>query len=121
MSHNEKAQEIKPSHNTEDKNCQGYHITHVSETWNINTSLENIINGCYTKLLRMVLNVYWKDKWSNKKLYNDMPKITNMIAIRRLTCPGHCIRQNEEAAYNLIFWEPKENENKDGSDLMSQQ
>ena len=27
----------------------------------------------------MVLNVSWKDKWSNKKLYNEMPKMTNII------------------------------------------
>ena len=39
------------------------------------------INGCYTKLLRLVLNVSCKDKWSNKKLYNDITKITNVIYI----------------------------------------
>ena len=55
----------------------------------------------------MVLNVYWKDKWSNKKLYNDMPTITNIIATRRLSIDGHCIRHKEEAAHDLIFWEPK--------------
>ena len=54
----------------------------------------------------MVLNVSWKDKWSNKKLYDDMTKITNIIAIRRLSIAGHCIRHKEEAAHNLIFWEP---------------
>ena len=71
-------------------------------------SLEKRINGCYTKLLRMVLNVSWKDKWSNKKLYNDMPNITNIIATRRLIIAGHCIRHKEEAkGHNLIFWEPK--------------
>ena len=78
-----------------------------SETWTINKSLEKIINACYTKLLRMVLNVSWKDNWSNKKLYNDMPKSTNIIATRRLSIAGHCIRHNEEATHNLIFWEPK--------------
>ena len=36
-----------------------------------------------------------------------MPKITNIIATRRLSIAGHCIRHKEEAAYNLIFWEPK--------------
>ena len=94
---NEKALEIKPSQNTEDRNFQGYHRNHLygSETWTINKSLEKRINGCYTKLLRMVLNVSWKDNWSNKKLYNDMPKITNIIATRRLSIAGHCIRHNE--------------------------
>ena len=62
----------------------------------------------------MVLNVSWKDKWSNKKLYNDMPRITNIIATRRLSIAGHCIRHNEEAAHDLIFWEPKGKRKKDG-------
>ena len=53
----------------------------------------------------MVLNVSWKDKWSNKKLYNDMPTITNVIATHHLSIAGHCIRHKEEAAHNLIFWE----------------
>ena len=35
-----------------------------------------------------------------------MPKITNLIATR-LSIAGHCIRHNEEAANNLMFWEPK--------------
>ena len=45
-------------------------LLYGSEIWTINKSLEIRINGCNTKLLRMVLNVSWKDKWSNKKLYN---------------------------------------------------
>ena len=65
------------------------------------------MNGFYTKLLRMVLNVSWKDKWFNKKLYNAMPKIANIIATRRLSIAGHCIRHNEETAHNIIFWETK--------------
>ena len=32
-------------------------LLYGSETWTINNSLEKRINGCYTKLLRMVLNV----------------------------------------------------------------
>ena len=36
-----------------------------------------------------------------------MSKITNIIATRRLSIAGHCIRHNEEATHNLIFWEPK--------------
>ena len=37
--------------------------------------------------------------------YKGMPTITNIIATRRLIIAGHCIRHNEEAAHNLIFWE----------------
>ena len=78
-------------------------LLYGSETWTFNNSLEKSSNGCYTKLLRMVLNVSWKDKWSNKKLYNEMPIITNIIATRRLSNTGYCIRHNEESYHNLIF------------------
>ena len=37
-------------------------LLYGTETWTINKWLEKRINGCYTKLLRMVLNVFWKDK-----------------------------------------------------------
>ena len=33
--------------------------------------------------------------------------MTNIIATRRLSNAGHCIRHNKEAAHNIIFWEPK--------------
>ena len=36
-----------------------------------------------------------------------MLTITNIIVTRRLGIAGYCIRHNEEAAHNLIFWEPK--------------
>ena len=82
-------------------------LLYGSENWTINKSLEKIINGCYIKLLRMVLNISWKDKWYNNKLYNDIPNITNIIATRRLSIAGLCIHHKEEAAHNFILWEPK--------------
>ena len=36
-----------------------------------------------------------------------MPTLTNIIATHRISISGHCIHHNEEAAHNLIFWEPK--------------
>ena len=33
--------------------------------------------------------------------------MTNIIATRCLSIAGHCIRHNEEADHNIIFWEPK--------------
>ena len=60
-----------------------------------------------SKLLRMVLNVSWRDKISNKILYNGMTLITDVIASRRMRISGHCLRHNDEIAHNLILWEPK--------------
>ena len=46
----------------------------------------------YTRLLRFCLNVSWKDKWTNKKLYHGLPKVTEKIKARRLRLAGHCVR-----------------------------
>ena len=60
-----------------------------SETWTIDKKLRRKINVCYTKLLRMVLNVSWRDKISNKVLYNGMPLITDVIDSQRMRIAGH--------------------------------
>ena len=82
-------------------------LLYESETWTIDKKLRRKIDGCYIKLLRMVLNVSWRDKISNKILYNVMPLITDVIAIRRMRIAGHCLRHNDKIANNLILWGPK--------------
>ena len=47
------------------------------------------------RLLRFSLNVTWKDKWTNDKLYHGLPKspkVTDKIKARRLRLAGHCVR-----------------------------
>ena len=38
---------------------------------------EKSLDGTYTKMLRMVLAVSWKDKVSNDVLYGTLPKISD--------------------------------------------
>ena len=47
-------------------------LLYRSETWTVDKNLRSKIDGCYTKLLRMVLNVSWRNKISNKILYNGI-------------------------------------------------
>ena len=47
-----------------------------SETRTIPAALLKQIDGCYTRMLRMALNVHWYDKVSNAKLYGDLLKVT---------------------------------------------
>ena len=76
------------------------------QTWTINKALEKIMNGCYTRMLRMILNISWKQKLTNKLLYQDLPKLTEIVRVRRLKIAGHCVRHPEEIAHHLILWEP---------------
>ena len=68
---------------------------------------EKSLDGTYTKMLRMVLGVSWKDKVNNDVLHGTLPKLSEKIRSRRLKLAGHCIRHPELLANHLITWEPE--------------
>ena len=64
-------------------------------------TLSKRLEGCYTKMLRMALNVSWKSKIPNQQLYGDLPPVSSKVAYRRLLLAGHCVRHPEEEASKL--------------------
>ena len=76
------------------------------EAWTVTPMLEKSLNGCYTRMLRTVLNINWRQHIPNKTLYGKLPKIGDKIATRRMQLAGHCFRHPELAASSLILWEP---------------
>ena len=62
--------------------------------WTITPKLAKEIEGCYTRMLRTVLNVHWKQHISNKELYGELPKLSDKIRQRRLKFAGHCSRSH---------------------------
>ena len=81
-------------------------LLYGSETWTLTKSLEKSLDGTYTKMLRIVLGVSWRDKVSNTVLYGKLPKLSDKIRSRRLKLAGHCIRHPELIASDLVVWEP---------------
>ena len=81
-------------------------LLYGSETWTLTKSLEKRLNGCYTRMLRMCLNVSWQQKLTNQQLYQDLPSVAKKVQQRRMKLAGHCIRHPEISAYHLILWEP---------------
>lgn len=78
------------------------------ETWTITKTLQNRINGCYTKLLRYAYNISWKSFTSNEKLYGKLEHIDTRIKRRRLQFAGHCYRSNihcKQFVSDLLFYE----------------
>jgi len=75
------------------------------ETWSLSKKLEQELDGCYTRMLRMALNISWREHVTDELLYGDLPKITTKIRTRRLKLAGHCARHPEEAS-NLVLWVP---------------
>lgn len=81
-------------------------LLYGAETWTLTRAQEKSLNGTYTKMLRMVLGVSWKDKVRNETLYGKLPKLSEKITSRRLKLAGHCIRHPELIASELVLWEP---------------
>ena len=77
------------------------------EAWSLTVQMERNINGVYTRMLRMVLNVSWEDHVKNVDLYGTLPRFTDIIRARRMGLAGHCVRHPELVASDLILWEPK--------------
>ena len=81
-------------------------LLYGSETWTLDTRLTRMLNGCYTRMLRMALNVSWKQHLTNQELYGSLPKLTSKIAQRRLRLAGHSYRHSELTLSKAILWEP---------------
>ena len=93
------------------------------EAWTITPKLAKEIDGCYTRMLRTVLNVHI----TNKELYGELPKLSDKIRQRRLRFAGHCSRSQQEPVSKLLHWTPKHGRRKPGrpalnySDILKQE
>ena len=81
-------------------------LLYNSSTWTLTKQMEKSLDGVYTRMLRMALNISWKQHITNEDLYGDLPKISAKIAMHRLKLAGHCVRHPEEIASQLVLWQP---------------
>ena len=82
-------------------------LLYGSSTWPLTETEERKLDQTYTRMLRKVHNVTWKDKVTNKELYGDMVKISSLIRRRRLQLAGHSFRDQTSPAHHLVTWSPK--------------
>ena len=81
-------------------------LLYGSEAWTLTKSLMKRINGCYTKMLRMCLDISWEQKLPNEQLYQDLPAVTEKIKTRRMKLAAHCLRHPDTIASKFVLWEP---------------
>ena len=74
--------------------------------WRLTKKLEQQLDGTYTRMLRRALNVSWKQHMTNEELYKNLQNVSKKIAERRLRLAGHCLRDPEEIASQLVLWQP---------------
>ena len=89
------------------------------ETWTMSATLNCVINGFYTRLLRKVLRVSWKSHTKNTVLYGKLNKISNVIRERRLRFAGHIFRHNDQPVHHVLFWTPKHGKRTRGRPTLS--
>ena len=90
-------------------------IVYGSESWTLTAALTKRLDGLYTRLLIFALNI----TWTNEKLYQGLPKISEKLRGRRMRLAGHLIRHTEEAAHETVLWEPLHGNPKRGAPSMN--
>ena len=83
-------------------------LLYGSEAWTLTKKLTEQLDGCYTRMLRMALNISWKCHLTNEQLYGELPKVSTKVQQRRMRFAGHCIRHTKEMAHRLVLWQPTE-------------
>lgn len=94
-------------------------LLYGTETWTITKSLAKRIDGCYTRMLRMALNINWKEHRTNKEVYGDLPRVTHKIQQRRMRLAGHIVRHDDLIANKLVLWEPSHGRRSRGRPLLT--
>ncbi|XP_071793280.1 uncharacterized protein [Asterias amurensis] len=78
-------------------------LLYGAETWTTTQKMNDRINGCYTQLLRRVLNIHWQDHTTNREVYGNLPPLSETIMQRRLQFAGHCLRTADQPISHLAF------------------
>ena len=75
-------------------------------TWTLTKRLEKKQDGNYTRMLRAILNKYWRQHPTRHQLYGHLPPITKTIQVRRTRHAGHCWRNRDELISDVLLWTP---------------
>ena len=83
-------------------------------TWSLTKQEEKSLDGTYTRMLRMVLNISWNEHVTNSTLYGKLKKVSNTIQSRRLQLAGHVFRDISSPAHLTVTWKPSHGDKKRG-------
>ena len=73
-------------------------------TWTLTKRLEKKLDGNYTRMLRAILNKFWRQHPTRHQLYGHLPLITKTIQVRRTRHAGHCWRSRDELISDVLLW-----------------
>lgn len=79
-------------------------LLYGSETWTLSTKQQRRLDGCYTRLLRRVQNLSWRNHPTLENIYGALPRISSTVKRRRVQFSGHCARASEELVSSFVLW-----------------
>ena len=75
-------------------------------TWTLSKRLEKKLDGNYTKMLRAILNKFWRQHPKRHPLYSHLPLITKTIQVRRTRYAEHGWRSRDELISDVLLLTP---------------
>ena len=75
-------------------------------TWTLTKRLEKKLDGNYTRMLRAILNIFWRQHPTRHQLYGHLPPITKTIKVRWTRDAGHCWRSRDALIRDVLLWTP---------------
>ena len=75
-------------------------------TWTLTKWLEKKLDGNYTRMLRAILNKFWRQHPTRHQLYGHLPPIRKTIKVRQSRHAGHCWRSRDELISDVLLWTP---------------
>ena len=79
-------------------------LLYGSETWTLSAKQQHRLDGCYTRLLRRVQNLSWKNHPTLETIYGNLPRISSILRKRRVQFAGNCSRASDELASSFVLW-----------------
>ena len=75
------------------------------DSWSLTQSVENALDGTYTRMLQKTQNMSWCHHMNNQELYGSLLWITTIMRQWRLRLAGHVMR-HDETANKVLLWKP---------------
>ena len=83
-------------------------------TWTLTKWMEKKLVGNYTKILRAILNMSWRQHLTKQHLYGHIPPITKTIKSGRTRHAGYCWRSRDKLIRGVLLWTPSHGRAKAG-------
>ena len=75
-------------------------------TWMLTKHMEKKLDGNHTRMLRAILNKFWRQHPTKQQLYGHLPPIMKTIQFRRTRHAGHSWRSRDELISDVLLWTP---------------